>query len=469
MKRSILLLALAAALVLPLVLGCAAPTPTPAPTAAPAKATEAPKPTTAPTAAPKPTTAPTVAPKPAEPVKIVFWHVQQDDSFRGKKLKEMCDAFNKANPGIIVEPVFVGNYDDLYKKSMAAIQAGNPPDMAVAYESYIAEFMKANAVIPLEPYIDDPVIGLKPADKEDIFPGYWQTNIFPEFGNKMLSFPFTKSALAMYYNKTLLKQAGINQVPKTWDEFEAACKAVTKGDVKGLAWYESASTFDGFLYSRGVKQLDDAQQKAIFNGPEAIEALDLLIRLGKAGAAFKPEGNYADQALFAQGKVAFTFGSTSGTSYYIDAIKKAGSTFEWGCTIIPQKDPKKPATVMYGANVCIFKTTDAKQRAAWQFIKWFTDTDQTADWGTTSGYTPIRKSAMKKLADSGWLDKNPVIKEVYDTVIPYSYPEPNVRGEQEIRKIIEDAWTAALTGVKSPKAALDEAVAEANKALAAKR
>lgn len=409
------------------------------------------------------------AAQPTGPVKITFWHVQQDDSFRGKKLKEMCDAFNKTHPDIIVEPVFAGSYDDIYKKSMAAIQAGNQPDLAVAYESYIAEFMKANAVVALEPYVNDKTIGLSAKDKEDIFPGYWETNIFPEFGNKMLSFPFTKSALGMYYNKTLLKQAGINEVPKTWADFEAACKAVTKGDVKALAWYEDCSTFNGFLYSRGLKELDSAQKNAIFNGAQGIEALDLLIRLGKAGAAFKPEGNYADQAMFAEGKIAFTFGSTSGTSYYKDAIAKAGKSFEWGCTLLPQSDPKKPQTVMYGANVCIFKTTEARQRAAWQFIKWFTDTDQTADWGTTSGYTPIRKSAMQKLATDGWMAKNPVPKEVYDTIIPYSYPEPNVRGQQEIRDVVKNAWTAALTGVKTSKVALDDAVAESNKILAEKR
>lgn len=468
MKRYTLPLVLVLALVLPLVAACAQPTATPVPpTKAPAQATKAPEATKVaePT---KP--AATAAPQAQEPVKIVFWHVQQDDSFRGKKLKEMCDAFHAKYPNITVEPVFAGSYDDLYKKSMAAVQAGNPPDLAVAYESYIAEFMKANAVIPLEPYINDPQIGLTKTDKDDIFPGYWDTNIFPEFGGKMLSFPFTKSAEAMYYNLTLLKQNGINSVPKTWAEFEAACKAVAKGDVKGYAWYESASTFDAYLYSRGVKQLTEDQTKAIFNGPEGVESLDLLVRLGKANAALKPEGSYADQAMFAQGKVAFTFGSTSGTSYYADAIKKAGTTFEWGAALPPQADASKaPRTVMYGANVCIFKTTEAKQRAAWQFIKWFTDTDQTADWGSTSGYTPIRKSAMKKLEDSGYMAKNPVVKQVYNDIVAYSYPEPNVRGEQEIRTIIQNAWTAALTGVKTPKQALDEAVTKANEALASKK
>jgi multiple sugar transport system substrate-binding protein len=486
MKRYALTIVLVLALVVPLA-ACAQPAPAEPTTAA----VEAPEPTKAAVEPPEPTAGPSAA----APVNIVFWHDQQDDSFRGKLLKEMCDRFHQEHPNITVEPVFVGNYDDLYTKSMAAIQAGNPPDLAVAYESYIAEFMAADAVVPLDPYINDPEIGLTEEDRTDIFPGYWETNVFPEFGGQMLSFPFTKSALAMYYNMTALREAGINEVPKTWDEFEAACQAVSRGNVVGLAWHESASTFDGFLYSRGVDQLNESQTEAIFNGPEGVEALELLLRLEEAGASLKPEGNYADQAMFAQGNAVFTFGSTSDTLYYATAsgeagsifewgatmsllsmpawrgrMASAGSTFEWGATMIPQADASRPPrTVMYGANICIFKTDEAKQRAAWQFIKWFTDTEQTAEWGTQSGYTPIRESAMKQLEESGWLDDNPVIKQVYETVIPYSYPEPNVRGEQEIRTFIEDAWTSALSGLQTPQEALDEAVAKANEALASKQ
>jgi ABC-type glycerol-3-phosphate transport system substrate-binding protein len=443
--------------------GCT-PTPTPTPVPAPTKAAATAAPTAVPaTATPVP---PTKAP---EPVTVTFWHTQQDDSFRGKLLKDMADRFHAKNPTITVNPVFVGTYDDLYKKSMAAISAGNPPDMGTAYESYIAEFMKANVVIPLEPLIEDKGIGLTAADKDDIFPGYWSTNLFPEFGNKMLSFPFTKSALGMYYNLTLLKGAGLSAAPKTWDEFETVCKAVTKDAVKGLAFYEDCSTFNAFLYSRGATELTDDQTKAIFNSQQGIDSLDLLVRLQKAGAAYKPEGNYADQADFGKGVVAFNFASTSGTSYYADAIKKSNQSFEWGCTVPPQKDPTKPRTVMYGANVCIFKSNDARQRAAWQYVKWFTDTDQTAEWGSVSGYTPIRKTAMKKLQDSGYMDKNPVVKEVYNVIAPNSYPEPNVRGQQEIRDIVKNAWVSVTTGVSTPKAALDDAVVKANEALASKK
>lgn len=402
-----------------------------------------------------------------EPVHLVFWHPQQPDDFRGKLLNSMIQDFQKEYPWITIESVYQGGYSDLYKKIMAAIAAGETPDMAVSYPSMIAEYMKAEAVIPLDPYIFSKDVGLSEENLKDIYPGYLAECRFPQFGNQYLAWPFTKSFVSMYYNLSLLKQAGYDHPPRTWDEFEEMCIAVKEKTGKGgYAYYESASTFDAMLYSRGAMQLNEAQTEAIFNGPEGVESLALIKRLIDKGAAWKPEGSYADQAEFGKGNVAFTFSSTSGLYYYKQAIKQGAGegAFEWGSTIMPQKDPNNPLTVMYGGSICVFRTTTEKQKAAWLFLKWFTGTDQTAKWGSQSGYMPVRASAAAKLTD--YFAKEPIAKEQFETIVPYGYPEPSVRGEQEIRDFIYDAMTAVFTGLMTPQEALDDAVAKSNEALA---
>jgi len=402
-----------------------------------------------------------------EPVHLVFWHTQEPEAFRGKLLNGMIEDFQKEYPWITIESVYQGSYSDLYKKIMAAIAAGETPDLSVSYPSMIAEYMKAGAVIPLDPYIFSEDVGLTKEELADICPGYLEERIFPQFGDQYLAWPFTKSFVGLWYNLSLLKEAGYDGPPKTWAEFEEMCNAVTeKTDAKGYAYYESASTFDGWLFSRGATQLNEDETKAVFNGPEAVEALEMMNRLIKSGAAWKPEGSYADQAEFGQGHTAFTMSSTSGTYYYKKAVKEGAGegAFEFGQTIIPQSDPKNPKTVMYGASACVFKTTTAKQKAAWMFLKWFTDTAQTAKWGSQSGYMPVRASAAAALAD--YFEKEPIAKEQFDTIVPYGKPEPSVRGEQEIRDFIYDAMVATFTGVMEPQEALDDAVAKADEALA---
>ncbi|MCD6519096.1 MAG: extracellular solute-binding protein, partial [Anaerolineae bacterium] len=401
-----------------------------------------------------------------EKVTITFWHPQAPESFRGKLLEEIIKEFEAKYPEITVESVYQGNYTDLYKKLLAAIAAGTPPDCAVSYPSMISEYLKADAVVELDQYINDPEIGLTAEDLADIFPGYLAECRFPQYGNKYYAFPFTKSAVGMWYNMDLIRAAGYDHPPRTWEEFEKMCIDITKKTgKKGYAYYESASTFDAWLYSRGATQLNEDQTKAIFNGPEAVEALEMMVRLIEAGAAYKPEGRYADQAEFAKGNVAFTMASTSGTYYYKKAIEESGNVVkDWGQTIIPQSDPEHPKTVLYGGSFCIFKTTPAKQKAAWLFVKFFTDTEQTAKWGSKSGYMPVRASAAALLED--YFASNPIAKQQFEEIIPYAYPEPGVRGEQEIRDYIQDAMVAVFEGLATPKEALDEAVRKANEALA---
>lgn len=457
-RRCALIAGLILTLLLPLAASCQ-PRPTPAPTLTPAAARVALPP--APTAAP--------ATKAPGPVRLVLWHTLQDGDACSQALGEMCERFHAQYPLITVEPVYVGGYDDLYRKGVAAIQAGNPPDLATAYETHVAEFMREGGVAPLEPYVNDPEIGLSAADRADIFPGHWQAGLFPEFGGRMLSLPFAKSAVGLYYNLTLLKAAGIKEPPQSWADFELACKAVSKSDVKGLAWWERSSTFDGFLYSRGARPLNEDQSEAIFNGPEGVEALELLLRLTRAGHARGLEDGRDARSLFAAGKIAFTFDSTGDLSAYAQAIKQAGARFEWGCTMMPQSDPARPRAVLHGASLCVFKTSEARQRAAWQFIRWFTDTAQTAQWASTSGCMPVRQSAITRLAGAGWLAEHKLEAGVYSGIAPHGYPVPNVRGAEEIGDHVEAAWTAALSGLKTPRQALDEAVVRANQALAAKQ
>ena len=57
--------------------------------------------------------------------------------------------------------------------------------------------------------VRDPEIGLSHEDLNDFFPGMIETNVYPQLDGKMYSFPFTKSVLMMYFNKRVLRSAGI--------------------------------------------------------------------------------------------------------------------------------------------------------------------------------------------------------------------------------------------------------------------
>lgn len=443
-------------LILAALSACARPAPTPTPRPAPLLA-----------GAPEPSPSP--RPATPAPVRIIFWHTERDDERRGQLLHDMAERFHGRYPWITVEPVYVGASADLLKKARAAVAAGHPPDLALVSGSDIAELMSTRAVVPLEPYIDDREIGLTAEDRDDFFPDYWQANVFSEFGNQMLSFPLAQEAVALYYNRTALAAAGIPGPPKTWQDFEQACLAVNKsakGAVRGYACHEDATTFEAWLYSRGGELLSFDRSKATLNGPQGVAALELLNRLLRAGAASRPEGLGADRLQFAQGKAAFTIGPTGDIPYYAEAIAKAGTKMEWGCTVIPREGLDKPRTVLLGANLCLLATGEDRERAGWLFIRWLTATDQAAEWSMVTGYAPLRRSALARLADSGWLAANPASKEAFETALPYARPEPHVRGWLAIRTIIADAVATSAGGLEVPQDALDDAAVRVDEVLA---
>src|SRR5213594_5237267 len=154
------------------------------------------------------------------PVSITLWHALT--GAQQVAVDAMVKKFNDTNgKGITVSALNQGGYAQLYQKTLGAIQAGALPELAHAYESFVADYTKADVVIDLDPYVNSKKNGLDQASKDDIYKPYFDTNRFAQYGNKLLSFPFTKSLALLYTNEDVLKAAGI-AAPKTWDEWEQA-------------------------------------------------------------------------------------------------------------------------------------------------------------------------------------------------------------------------------------------------------
>jgi multiple sugar transport system substrate-binding protein len=335
--------------------------------------------------------------------------------------------------------------------------------MAVGYESMVADYMDANAVVSLDDYVKSTKYGLTKAETDDFVPAFWEANKYPQFKNQMLSFPFTKSMLAMYYNADMLKAAGIAKVPETWDDFQAACDALQKNNIKCLAISVDASTIDGWIFSRGGTLLSDDEKSVKFNAAPAYDSLTLIQTLVKKGEAYQISKANADEADFGAKRVAFAFATTSGLSYWDKAV--AGQ-FNWGVAVLPHATDVQPVTVQYGGDITIFKSTPEKQLAAWLFVKYFTSKDVTAKWAAASNYTPVRTSAFDTAPIQQRIQALPQYGTAIKTILPYAKPEPYVKGWQPTRTFLEDGLVAVINGTKEPKAAIDDAAALANKALA---
>ena len=400
------------------------------------------------------------------PVSVTLWHALSGP--QQVAFDALVSKFNATNgKGITVTALYQGNYTQLYGKTLAAIPAGTLPDLGHAYESHVADYARTGVVVDLGPYKDSPKNGITKQSQDDIYRGYYEANTFPQFGNKLLSWPFTKSLAVMYVNQDVLNEIG-RPVPKTWDEFEATAKAATKTDSSGktirygFGFNFDAAYFDAQVVSRSGKLMAADNKTVAWDGPEGLGVLQMDDRMSKDGTAYSPKGNDWQTDL-ATGKVALYFSSTSSLPFVKDVADRSGA--RWSIANLPQADATNAKTVQFGANVAIFKSTTDRQLASWLFIRWLSDTDQSAQLAATSYFMPVRATAADTQVLKDYWTKVPQGRQSFD-LIKVSSPESNIRGQQEIRDVvIVNMISDVISGKSTPDLAITAAATRANQIL----
>ncbi len=394
------------------------------------------------------------------PAPLVFWHTQAQENL--DLLQDLVDAYNAGDPPLPVELHYAGNYTTLFQKVRAAVPANRQPDLVVAYESMVAEYIELDAIMALDAYIHDQGVGLSGASLDDIMPGILENNRYPAYGNRYYTFPFTKSVLMLYYNADLLAQAGFEKPPETWTEFKEQCLAVTGLGKKGYAVSVDASTVNAMIMSFGGSLLNEDRTRACFDAPAAVRTFALIQDLVKTGAAYQVDReSYGDRKDFAAGECAFMIRSST-TRPYLDADIR--DRFKWDMAILPHAEGVPPVTVLFGANVAVMKTTPERQRAAWQFVRYFASTEVTAQWATGTGYLPVRRSAAETPAVQTFFAQHPRNRRAFDA-LPSARPEPGANGWQAIRSFIELAESRAIGGRNTPEEIAADLTEKANAAL----
>ena len=208
----------------------------------------------------------------AAPVNIDFWYGMTGPD--GAYIKNIVDAFKKANPYVTVTPTAYA-WATLWTKLDAAYAAGNPPQV-IAF--HIQEVAPYNSKGMLEP------IGAKLASlgfKKDVYlPSMVESG---QVAGEQYSLPIDVHPIAMYYNADMLKAAGLdpNKPPKTYAELVSAAQKMTKGKTQYGVGLEQKNDiqfygFMSFFYQWGGKLVADNFKTATFDGEPARKTLAQL-------------------------------------------------------------------------------------------------------------------------------------------------------------------------------------------------
>jgi len=355
--------------------------------------------------------------------------------------------WNQSHPQIQVEPVFAGGYTEAYSKTLAAIRAGTPPDVAIMLSQNLNDILAQDIVIPLDELIARDAAEVK---IDDFFPAFMLNS---KQGGKIWSLPFQRSTPILYYNKEAFKEVGLDpeKPPQTQAELVAAAKRLTKSEGGRVTrwgllipssggvdtWLLEALTIaaGGVLYD-----LDNSCCRVLLNSPATIAAVQFLRDLGQVHKV-SPEGpiNWGTTANdFAAGKAAMMYYTTGGLGFVRNNAK-----FEFGTAFLP-KD-KRFGTPTGGGNFYLFKGTPPdRQKAAWEFAKWMTSTDLLARWSIDSGYVAPRKSSWETPRMKDYVAKYPQAITAREQ-LQYALAELPVKNIIEVKRAVTTALQTALT------------------------
>jgi sn-glycerol 3-phosphate transport system substrate-binding protein len=372
--------------------------------------------------------------------------------------------FMKANPGIKVNPIYAGTYQETIVKALTAHKAGTPPVTSVLLSTDMFTLIDEDAIVPIDGFV-------KTADDKAWLNGFYKAFMLnSQTGGKTWGVPFQRSTVVMYYNKELFKEAGLdpNKPPATWAELKEAATKLTKKDASGkVTQWGVQIPSSGFPYwlfqtlttTNDAVLANDAGNAVKFDDPKVIEALQYWVDLGKAGV--HPPGVVewgTTPKDFFEKKVAIIY-TTTGNLTNI----KANAKFDFGVGMIPAN--KRKGSPTGGGNFYIFKkATPAQQEAAFKFIKWVTQPERAALWSMETGYVGVSEASYGTDALRKYGRDFPPALVARDQ-LPFSVAEFSTHDNQRVTKVLNDGLQAALTGTKTPAQAMQDAQKEADRLL----
>ncbi|MEW6654204.1 MAG: ABC transporter substrate-binding protein, partial [Bacteroidota bacterium] len=351
-------------------------------------------------------------------ITISFWHSFVPST--QPALKEMMAKFEKENPGIKINAQYVPTGDALVQKLISSIQSKTLPDLAWIHSDFIDKLVAGGAVYEMDYFIKG-ANGLTDEEMNDFFPELLKS---AKWKNILYALPMEATVLALHYNKTIFKKAGLdpNHPPRNWNELFDYSKKLTidkngDGKIDQYGFYIPVFPASGqlsiwmvlqwepFVWQAGGMLINEEQTEVLFNKEAGVHALSF----------WKKTFDMMDFSKFTLSHdIAFSSGTLAMVMdgpWNLPLYRKI-KNFEWGIAPLPE-GPKSKATYLAGEHLAVFKQSEYPDEA-WKFIKWFVQPDNQALFSMKSGYLPVRKSALKLKSYKDFLNADPNMKSFVD-------------------------------------------------------
>ncbi|MFI1978262.1 ABC transporter substrate-binding protein [Streptomyces wedmorensis] len=390
----------------------------------------------------------------SQPKTLTYWASNQGASLEVDKkvLQPELDKFEKET-GIKVK-LEVVPWSDLLNRILTATTSGQGPDVLNIGNTWSASLQASGALLPWDAKNFEKIGG------KDRFvdSALGSTGVQ---GQDPAAVPLYSMAYALYYNKKMFKDAGVEKPPATWDEVIATGKKITGGGGSGIG-VEGSNLSNNIhqVFVLGKQHGADfftPDGKADFTSDGAVAAVKQYVDLMATHRIVAPgNAEYAqNQSLsdFAKNKTAMVLWQTASATFKAQGMNDD----EWG--VVPAPVPsgvpgtgKATNSMVAGINLAVFKNTKNID-GAMKFVNFMTGDAEQKILNTAYGSIPPVKSAQQDPAFSA-----PALAVLRETLATSAAALPQVPEESQFETVVGTAVKELFADAAAGRAVTTESV-----------
>ena len=345
------------------------------------------------------------------------------------------------------------SWDDIRDKVSIAASGGEAAADVIEVDwSWVGEMNSAGWLEPIE---------MTDEDKEDM-----PTLETFTIDGEILAVPYANDYRIAYYNKEHFEQAGITEVPETWDEVYDALKKIKEAGIVEYPYTmpmnadESATTSMMWMaFSRSGQVFNDDDT---LNEEAVMDALTFENQLVQDGFVDPASISFNGMDCYRKitsGEASFMVGPTKfvGISNDPEQCSEIGNIVP---ILLPGTDGTSPQTMALPEAVGITSFSENKE-AAQEFVKWYSSADVQKRMYAVNSSIPTRNSVLAEMVEDGtfenagaMLDEADLIKSVFPNVVPSYYSEMSNTMYNNINQMV--------LGEQTPQEAFDAMNAKVN-------
>ena len=396
-------------------------------------------------------------------VNITYWNM-----WSGKwttLIDKLVGEFNAAHPNIHVTALSIpsSNGD---QKLLSAIAAGDPPSVFTEWNPEIGAYATQGALQPLNKFETGAYAGMK-----NFLPPV--TASWATYKGKIYGLPMSMNSFELYYNKSIMKAAGIKAPPKTMQQLYVDQNKewkYTGGKLTQMGFYPSTN-WDQLMPAFHVDSFKNGHYDLATN-PGAVAEMKYLAKYSKypssqvqglEAAVGNAVGGSVDP--FVMGKAGFWISGM----WEIPEISSQNPSMQYGAEPIPPAPGGRAGATWINGNYNVIPKGAPHTQQAWQFMTWMSGYHNAA-WAAQAlpqgGWIPPSKSIATQPAYRKYEAQNKFYKGFVNIdYVPGDMITPVTPGEAEYESFMTTAQTEVLDKKMTPIQALKSVDAAANKAL----